>query len=83
MFLFLLLFQKFWACFLCLMVKVLSSFLFEEEAKVEEIDEEDFEDNILVRKFNWTYDNLLKFENHLMSKQILFISQFGKIENLV
>jgi len=62
-------------------MKVFPLFFF--EMKVGEIDEENFEDDIIVRKFGWTCESLLKFENHLMSEQILIIPQFGKIENLI
>ena len=48
--------------------------LFLFEAEVKEGDEEDFKDDIIVRKISWTSDNLLKFENHLMSEQTLIIS---------
>ena len=51
--------------------------------EIEEVDEEDFNNDIVVRKFGWIYENLSKFENHLMSKQTLIIPQFGKIENLI
>ncbi len=57
--------------------------LFLFKAEVGEDDKEDFEDDILVRKFDWICKNLLKFENHLMSKWTLIILQFGKIENLI
>ncbi len=62
-------------------MEVFTLFLF--EVKVEEVDEKDFENNIDMRKFDQTYDNLSKFKNHLMSEQILIIPQFGKIENLI
>ena len=61
-----LLLQKFWACSLCLRVEAFPLFLF--EAEVGEGDEEDFKDDIIVRKFDWTCDNLSKSENHLISK---------------
>ncbi len=46
--------------------------------KVGEVDKKDFEDDIVVKKFGWTCDNLSKFKNHLTSKQTLIISQFEK-----
>ena len=66
---------------MCLRAEVFPFFLF--EAEVGESDKEDFKDNIVVRKFGWTCENLSKFKNHLMSKQTLIISQFEKIENLI
>ena len=42
--------------------------LFLFEAEIGEVDEEDFEDDIVVRKFGWTWDNLSKSENHLMNE---------------
>ncbi len=62
-------------------VKAFSLFFFETE--VGEVNEKNFEDNIIVKKFGWICDNLSKFENHLMNKQTLMIPQFGKIENLI
>ena len=53
-----LLFQKFWAYSLCLKAEAFFFFLF--EAKVEKVDKEDFEDDIIMKKFGWTYDNLLE-----------------------
>ena len=66
---------------MCLRAEAFSLFLF--EAKVGEVNEEDFEDDIIVRKFGWTCDNLSKSENHLMSEWTVIIPQFGKIENLI
>ena len=57
--------------------------LFLFKAEVEEVNEKDFENDIIVRKFDWICDNLLEFKNHLMSKQIVIIPQFEKIENLI
>ena len=51
---------------MCLRVEAFPFFLF--EAEVREVDKEDFKNDIIVRKFDWTYDNLLKFKNHLMSE---------------
>ncbi len=66
---------------MCLRAEVFPLFLF--EAEIGEVDEEDFKDDIIVRKFGWTCDNLLKFKNHLMNEQTLIIPQFRKIKNLI
>ena len=56
---------------MCLKTEAFLLFLF--KAKVREVNKKDFENDIVMRKFDWICNNLSKFKNHLMSKQTLII----------